>query len=187
MATTTIPRELAPMGEAARTSSPADARLEGFVAAHYDRLVRLAFLVCRDGPDAADAVQAGLERAWKQRAALRDDASLRSWLDRIVVREAIRVSSRRRTLLGRILGSRQRDDEAPDPPDTRAEAALAWTDVREAYGRLSPDQRAVVALHLWAGYSVQETAELVGAPIETVRSRLRLARERLRQDLKDDR
>ena len=187
MATTTMPKELAPMGEAAGTSSHADARLAEFVAAHYDRLVRLAYLVCRDGPDAADAVQSGLERAWKRRAALRDDASMRAWLDRIVVREAIRVSSRRRTLLGRILGARPWDDEPTHPPDARAEAALVWTDVREAYGRLSPDQRAVVALHLWAGYSVQETADMVGAPVETVRSRLRLARERLRRDLRDDR
>jgi RNA polymerase sigma-70 factor (ECF subfamily) len=187
MATTTIVRELAPMGEAAVTSDAADARLADFVAAHYHRLVRLAFLVCRDGPDAADAVQAGLERAWKRRADLRDDASMRTWLDRIVVREAIRLSGRRRTLLGRILGSGSRDEEAPDPPDPRAESALAWTDVREAYARLGPEQRAVVALHLWAGYSVAETADMVGAPLETVRSRLRLARERLRRDLGDER
>jgi DNA-directed RNA polymerase specialized sigma24 family protein len=33
---------------------------------------------------------------------------------------------------------------------------------------------------LYAGYTVQETADIVGAPLETVRSRLRLARERLR-------
>jgi RNA polymerase sigma-70 factor (ECF subfamily) len=151
MATTTIPRELAPMGEAAGTSGTTDARLAEFVATHYHRLVRLAFLVCRDGPDAADAVQSGLERAWKRRTDLRDDASLRSWLDRIVVREAIRLTGRRRTLLGRILGSRSSQEGPSDPPDTRAAAALAWTDVREAYARLSPDQRAVVALHLWAG------------------------------------
>jgi DNA-directed RNA polymerase specialized sigma24 family protein len=40
-----------------------------------------------------------------------------------------------------------------------------------------------VALHLHAGYTVSETAELVGAPIETVRSRLRVAREHLRREL----
>ena len=52
-----------------------------------------------------------------------------------------------------------------------------------AFGRLSPEQRAVVALHLYAGYTVAETAEIVGAPHETVRSRLRLAREHLREAL----
>jgi RNA polymerase sigma-70 factor (ECF subfamily) len=55
--------------------------------------------------------------------------------------------------------------------------------VRAAFGRLPRDQRAVIALHLYAGYSVIETAAIVEAPIETVRSRLRLAKDRLRRDL----
>ena len=36
-----------------------------------------------------------------------------------------------------------------------------------------------------AGYSITETAEVVGAPLETVRSRLRLAREQLRFQLSE--
>src|SRR5919107_2064750 len=56
------------------------ADLATFVADHYDRLIRLAWLVCRDGADAGDAVQAGLEVAWRRRETLRDKSSLRSWL-----------------------------------------------------------------------------------------------------------
>lgn len=56
---------------------------------HYDRLLRLAWLVCRDAVDAADAVQAGLELAWRRRETLRDTGSLQplddpdfvGWLD----------------------------------------------------------------------------------------------------------
>ena len=55
--------------------------------------------------------------------------------------------------------------------------------VREALGRLSPDHRAVIALHLHAGYSVDETARVLGVPFDTVRSRLRAAREQLRRDM----
>jgi RNA polymerase sigma-70 factor (ECF subfamily) len=55
--------------------------------------------------------------------------------------------------------------------------------LREALGRLSPEHRAVVALHLYAGYSVDETARVLQIPFDTVRSRLRAARERLRRDL----
>jgi RNA polymerase sigma-70 factor (ECF subfamily) len=63
----------------------------------------------------------------------------------------------------------------PEP----AEAAM----LREALGRLSPDHRAVVALHLHAGYSVDETARLLQVPFDTVRSRLRAAREQLRGEM----
>src|SRR5690349_15973058 len=78
-----------------------DPILEAFVAEHYPRLVRLTFLICGNGADAADAVQRGLELAWRQRAALRDESRLRPWLDRAVVREAIRIA--RRPWLRRVL------------------------------------------------------------------------------------
>lgn len=51
----------------------------------------------------------------------------------------------------------------------------------------SAAQRAAIVLHLYLGYSVQETADLLDVPVETVRSRLRLARARLRGALTDRR
>ena len=64
--------------------------LDAFVRAHHRRLTALARLVCLDATEAADAVQAAFEQAWRRRASLRDPDALRPWLDRIVVREAIR-------------------------------------------------------------------------------------------------
>jgi RNA polymerase sigma-70 factor (ECF subfamily) len=159
-----------------------DAALETLVADHYERLLRLARLICRDASDAADAVQAGLEQGWRRRADLRSDAAARAWLDRIVVREAIRVARSRRTWWARLLHS---DERAAwiEPSDIRATVGVERAALRAALAELSPEQRAVVGLHLHAGYSVAETAILVGAPEETVRSRLRLARQRLRRAL----
>ena len=59
------------------------------------------------------------------------------------------------------------------------------TALRDAFHRLPPQQRAVIALHLHLGYSIAETAELVGAPAETVRTRVRRAKNRLRHDLEE--
>ena len=169
-------------GELLRT----DAAISAFVVQHYDRLLRLARLVCRDASDAADAVQLGLEQAWRARSSLRDDARLQPWLDRIVMREAIRVSKRRRSLLGRIFMP-EPDVAWIEPADLRASEPETFVALRAAFRQLSPEQRAVVALHLHLGYSVAETADIVGAPEETVRSRLRLARQRLRSELEDAR
>ena len=60
-------------------------------------------------------------------------------------------------------------------------------DLRVAYEALPAEQRAVIALHLHYGYSVAETAGIVGAPVETVRSRLRVGRGRLRHALEEGR
>jgi RNA polymerase sigma-70 factor (ECF subfamily) len=123
-----------------------------------------------------------MERAWRQRDSLRDQRRLRWWLDRIVVREAIRLNRR----------PWWRTSEAPieehtrllaDPTATITPARLA---LAAAFRTLPVAQRAAVVLHLHLGYSVAETAGLTGASVETTRSRLRLARRRLRAELSEE-
>ena len=152
--------------------------LDVFVRTNYSRLIRLAALITRDAEQAQDAVQAALERAWRKRRDVRDPARLRPWLDRIVAREAIRQT--RGTGLTALL--RRAPDEWIQYPAMTPEPAEMVV-LREALGRLSADQRAVVALHLHAGYTVEETARALGVPFDTVRSRLRAARDRLRREL----
>jgi len=159
------------------------AELDTFVRQHHDRLVRLARLVCRDASEASDAVQAALEQAWRRRDALKDPAKLRPWLDRIVVREAIRLDSRKHRLIARlsdVLGGGH-----IEPVDPRSSMGHELAVLRTAFTSLSAEQRAAIALHLHLGYSVAETAEIVGAPVETVRSRLRLGRLRLRDAMQE--
>lgn len=171
-------------GDVERAES--DAALTAFVLEHYDRLIRLALLVCRDASDAADAVQVGLELAWRRRSTLREEAGRRPWLDRIITREAIGISRRRQSLRGRLFPSRPGVTwrEPRDPRTLEPSTPLA---LHAAFELLSPEQRAAVALHLHAGYSVAETAAIVSAPEETVRSRLRSARRLLRVELEDSR
>ena len=180
-----LPSATAALADRPSTRPDAAIGLETFVAEHYDRLLRLAWLVCRDGSDAGDAVQVGLEQAWRHQRSLNDPQRLRPWLDRIVVREAGRLAKRRRGLVARFFSPRG-DVGWIDQPDQRLGDRDDRMTLRAAFDRLSPDHRAVVALHLHAGYSVSETAELVGAPIETVRSRLRVAKQYLRRDLGED-
>ena len=171
---------------AALQDARSDAAIVEFVAEHYDRLLRLARLICRDANDAADAVQIGLELAWRKRSTLRDEARVRPWLDRIVAREAVRVSKSRQSWLSRLLTPHP-DVKWIDPVDRQASEPPTFVALRAAFARLSAEQRAVVSLHMHFGYSVAETAAIVGAPDETIRSRLRLAKERLRRELEESR
>ena len=149
--------------------------LHDFVSEHYGRLIRLAALVTRTVDEAEDAVQAAFERAWRHRASLTDPSRLRPWLDRIVVREAIRGARRPTYTLAM-------EPQAPFERDTSHEAAA----VHQALDQLAPGHRGVVVLHLYAGYSVADTAAALNIPIETARSRLRVARERLRHLLAEE-
>lgn len=168
---------------------PLDAvTIETFVAEHYRRLVGLAVLISGDADSAEDIVQTALERAWRSRLRLRDGTRLKSWLDTIVVREASRERRYRLRWRGRSIPARDDDDDLhpePETPDTAAGRFPERTALRLAFEHLSPAHRAVVVLHLHAGYTVDETAAIVAAPRETVRSRLRTAREHLRKALEE--
>jgi RNA polymerase sigma-70 factor, ECF subfamily len=155
--------------------------LDMFVALHYGRLVRLAGLVCLDRADAQDAVQNGLLRAWRNRGQIRDPARMKAWVDAIVVREAIRLNGRARSILRLLSGRLAAPDQLRDPS-----AHFAVHELAAMLRSLPVPQRAAVALHYDAGYTVAETAELLGVPVETVRSRLRLARQRLRRDFGEE-
>jgi RNA polymerase sigma-70 factor (ECF subfamily) len=159
------------------------ATLDAFVRVHHERLRGLARLVCLDISDAGDAVQAALEQAWRHRTRLDDGTRLRPWLDRIVVREAIRIDRRRRSPIARFFGGPR--EIPPDLVDPHATLDPTMTAMRVAYERLPADQRAVIGLHLHLGYTIAETATIVGAPVETVRSRLRIGRQRIRQALEE--
>jgi RNA polymerase sigma-70 factor, ECF subfamily len=166
--------ERAGLGRRDATTAPT---LEELVAENYERLLRVAVLICADRADAQDAVQVALERAWRHGQALRDPDRLPAWLHRIVVREAIRLEHRRRGLLGRWLAPPREILVGPSPEADRD------LDLQAALRDLSVEQRAALVLHYYAGYSVAETAALSGVPLETARSRLRLARDRLRAAL----
>lgn len=174
----------------ARDAGVPEARAWGsFYALHYARLIGLAGLVCGELASAEDIVQAAMERAWRSRDSLRDDDRLRPWLDRIVVREAARERRSRLTWLGRLWRMPRADDPQVPGLDIVDRAATGFPDraaIRIAFDELSAAQRAVVVLHLHEGYSVDETAEALGVPRDTVRSRLRSARERLRRGLEED-
>jgi RNA polymerase sigma-70 factor (ECF subfamily) len=172
---------------AADTAVPEAASVEDqlavFFDAHYQRMVRLAGLVCHSGVAAEDAVQAAMEQAWRRRSSLRDPGRMRWWLDRIIVREAIRMN--RRPWWTR-LSATSADDQRSLLPDPAGEATPQRMALTAALAALTPQQRAACVLHLHLGYGVAETAELMGAGVETTRSRLRLARQRLRADLSED-
>lgn len=145
----------------------------------YERLIGLASLICHERGDAADAVQNALERAWRSRREVRLRSATRAWLDRIVVREAIRLNDRRQSWRHRFVrGPKEIEIETDRGPDAADLAAL-----RVAFGQLPSMHRAVIGLHYYIGYSVSEVAEILGVPLETVRTRLRTARQRLKNEL----
>jgi RNA polymerase sigma-70 factor (ECF subfamily) len=72
-----------------------------------------------------------------------------------------------------------------DRPELRAENHQLGERLKDAVAALPPAQREAFLLHQESGLSLAEIAELTHVGVETVKSRLRYALNRLRSDLSD--
>ncbi len=161
------------------------AALRTFLAAIVPRLLRVARRVL--GPRHPDEEDVAYEAAYAVVEALsgfRGEGTLLHFACRVGVLTAMNV--RRRDAAQKRARSRHACDpdsvetDALNPEELAAAGALAPI-VRELLDTLPEPLAEALALHNMLGYSVQEVAALSGAPLETVRSRLRLAKQALRR------
>jgi RNA polymerase sigma-70 factor, ECF subfamily len=150
---------------------------EELVRRHRDRLWAVALRTMRDREDAADALQDALISAYKAAASFRGDSAVTTWLHRIVVNACLdRV--RRRQSRATVQLPEEGPHEPADPRDQLAERDTRMA-VDEALGQLPVEQRAAVVLVDVEGWSVAETAAMLGVPEGTVKSRCARGRSRL--------
>ncbi|MCZ7557645.1 MAG: sigma-70 family RNA polymerase sigma factor [Bacteroidia bacterium] len=72
-----------------------------------------------------------------------------------------------------------------DDPSEDAERALLRDRVRDALGRLRPEEREILLLREFEGYNYAEISELLECPVGTVMSRLYYARKHVKEMLED--
>ncbi|MGH3969463.1 MAG: RNA polymerase sigma factor SigM [Mycobacterium sp.] len=139
---------------------------------HHRRLHQLARLTTRSPEDAADALQDAMLSAHRGAGSFRHDAAVSSWLYRIVVNACLDRLRRNSTHPTIAL-----DDVYPVADRTgQVETAVA---VHRALLRLPVAQRAAVVAVDMHGYSIADTARLLGVAEGTVKSRCARARARL--------
>ena len=158
---------------------------EMLVEQHAAETYRLAAAIVGE-TDARDVAQESFVAAWQQLPRLRDAAAFGPWLRRITVnrcRNWLRARSRR------VRPSSVQTDEAahlPDPHRDFRSAVEARMVLEPAFESLSPDQRAVLALHYSMGYSIAETADALELRVGTAKSRLNAGLAALRTAIGPD-
>ena len=180
--------------ELARLCAARDATAIRYViTSNNQRLFRTAWSILKHRAEAEEAVQAAYLSAFAKMGTFEGRSSLSTWLTRIVVNEALgrrRSEKRRRRNLEeegiavldayRETFMRGSETESPD-------AAIAREQIRklleQAVGQLPDTFRTVFVLREIEGLSSEETAEALGVPPATVKTRLFRARRRLQEML----
>lgn len=150
---------------------------------HQAAALRVAAVIAGSTEDAADIVQDAFVRAHGRLESFRGDGSIRSWLLRVVANGAknhVRGRRRRRQTEDRHVRLEVRSDESAE---LEAERRLENERVAEALGRLGRLDREVLGCRFLAGLSEIESAEVLGVPVGTVKSRTSRALDRLTREL----
>ena len=110
------------------------------------------------------------------------------YVSRIAVRTAMAARKRRivRQNRAEAIGSEVGDDDYAASAGDDAWAVRRRDLLRALLDELPEAQADTFALRIALGYSMQEVADATGAPVNTVRSRLRLAKEALRHRIEKD-
>ena len=144
---------------------------------HHRQMYRLAQFTSHNPDDADDALQDAMLSAHRTARTFRNDAAVSSWLYRIVVNACL---DRLRRNKSRPTTPLLDDTGHVGDPMPRVDTAIV---VERALMRLPVEQRAAVVAVDMQGYSVAETARMLGVAEGTVKSRCSRARRRLAEAL----
>ncbi len=134
---------------------------------------------------ADDLAQEAMLKVWRK-AKLFDasKASAATWI--FTIARNLRIDAARRAAKPPLDRNEPGIVPAGEPaPDARIERAARDVRIRAAFGALPPAQHEVVQLHFVDDLAHSEIAERLALPLGTVKSRLRLAFEKIRKDLGD--
>ena len=149
-------------------------RLERLIDQYAGTLLRAAAAILGDWHEAEDAVQDTFLRVLEKEPTFRDPDHERAWLLTVTANGCkSRLRARRRHPTTQLL------DTLPAPDRETCELV-------EAIQALPANQRAVIHLYYYEGYSTDEIARILGQRPGTVRSHLSRGRETLRKQLKEN-
>jgi len=168
---------------------------EGALAQLYDRYSRLIFsLALAIVNDRATAEEITLDvfmRVWQKAASYQvDQAKVSTWLTHIARHHAIDVLRRRAVRPDQYAANWEDEvsnDELPEhDPQEFAELSFQHERVQAALAQLPADQKQALVLAYFNGYTQSEIADALRQPLGTIKTRLRLGMQKLRDFLSDE-
>jgi RNA polymerase sigma-70 factor (ECF subfamily) len=177
-----------------RAASGDQAAFVTIMRQHNRALYRAARSITQDDAEAEDAVQETYVRAYQALSGFRADATLRTWLTRIVINQAFERLRKRRREVGTTsadnivdlethLDASHVERSVVDTPERSAMRAEMRRLLEAKIDELPAAYRTVFMLRGVEELTVEETAECLGIPSATVRTRFFRARALLRQSL----
>ncbi|MFC3652917.1 RNA polymerase sigma factor [Dyella humi] len=121
---------------------------------------------------------------WRKAYTFNHSSKVSTWIFAIAYRQSLKTLKR----LGHLQDeSGERADVSVPGPDDALQLLELRKHLDDALGTLSPEQRAVMELTYYFGYACREIAQIMGCPVDTVKTRMFYARRKLKASLASQR
>lgn len=158
----------------------------------YNRLIfSLALAIVNDRETAEEITLDVFMRVWQKAWTYRpEQAKVSTWLTHIARHHSIDVLRRRAARLDQSAvhwedAIRNVESSQPSPQES-AELSLRRARIQAALARLPAEQKQALFLAYFGGYTQSQIAEILAQPLGTIKTRLRLAMQKLREFLKEE-
>ena len=152
---------------------------ESLYREYYPRLYEFIVRILGKPDGVEETINDTMLVVWNKAHEFRGRSKVSTWIFGIAYKKALkRLKADKRTAEREIQRDVEQEDTR-DPADVISHRRMA-EHIRTAVGGLPPAQRSIVHLAFFYGYSYSEIAQIVGCPVNTVKTRMFYARERLR-------
>lgn len=157
----------------------------------YNRLVfSLALAIVNDRATAEEVTLDVFMRVWQKAGTYRaDQAKVSTWLTHITRHHAIDILRRRSARSDQYAvqwEDRAYDESPQQDPQEAVELSLQRERVHAALAHLPTDQRQAILLAYFGGLTQSQIAETLKQPLGTIKTRVRLAMQKLHDSLRDE-
>lgn len=157
---------------------------EQFYLSYYPRLFEFILRIVGHPADVEEAINDTMLVVWNKADDFGERSKVSTWVFGIAYKKALkRLKANRRLADREVHGETDLLHDAD--PATTVGSRNALERVRQAVAALPVAQRSIVHLAFFYGYTYPEIAAIVGCPVNTVKTRMFYARERLRPVLDD--
>lgn len=161
--------------------------LEAAFARFQDELLGTLFYLVGNREDARDALQESFIKCWRHREKLVEVDNLKAWIFRIALNTGrdLRETAWRRKRKSMPGDEAMIESQSPGPQQ-EMERNERMTLLRDAVRTLRSEEQEVFLLRQNGQMTYEEIAQSIGIPTGTVKTRMRLALEKLRGALADE-
>ncbi|GIN42351.1 DNA-directed RNA polymerase sigma-70 factor [Heyndrickxia oleronia] len=151
---------------------------EELIKLEQDKLYKIAFSYVRNEQDALDIVQDSIIKGFKGFEKLNDKNYFSTWMTRILINTAMDHLKQKKNVV-------MLDPGWFNPWNNQENNTIISIDLAEVFDKLKPEQKTLIFLRYYYGYSISEIAKIMDKPEGTVKSQIHRTLQFLKEKLEN--